>query len=138
MGPAPHHKLSPTGDEFSNSGCLISENQAWMVSQSNGHMAMQALKNVMTQLSDVGETASIVPVVYSYLEILDGPSAASGRAVEMTLASQESAAEVDNKKAMLRAFRASPFVGRKHVCMYVLRRSAVRIAYAGRSCTVPY
>lgn len=72
---------------------------------------MQALRNVMAQLSDVGETASIVPVVYSYLEILEGPSASSGRAVEMTLASQEPAAEVDSKKAMLRAFRTvSPMV----------------------------
>lgn len=57
----------------------------------------------MTQLSDVGETACIVPVVYSYLQLLDGPSAAGVRSVEMTLASQEPAAEVENKKAMLRA-----------------------------------
>lgn len=90
-------------------------------------MRMQALKNVMTQLSDVGETASIVPVVYSYLEILDGPSAASGRAVEMTLASQEPAAEVDNKKAMLRALqfcvelaKRTDFVGKNNVCTYAL------------------
>ena len=64
-------------------------------------LVVQALKNAMTQLSDVGETGSIVPVVYSYLEILDGPSAAGGRSVEMTLASEEPAAEVENKKAML-------------------------------------
>eukprot|EP00892_Ulva_mutabilis_P003866 jgi/Ulvmu1/1851/UM012_0007.1 len=60
-----------------------------------------ALKGVMTQLSDVGETACIVPVVYSYLQLLDGPSAAGARSVEMTLASQEPASEVESKKAML-------------------------------------
>lgn len=62
---------------------------------------LQALKNVMTKLAEVGQSASIVEVVYKYMELLEGKSGDSATTVEMTLASEESAAEVENKKAML-------------------------------------
>jgi hypothetical protein len=70
---------------------------------------MQAIKNCMARLAEVGESARIVEVVYKYMEMLEGKSAAAGGdvAVEMTLAAQEGASEVENKKAMLGSFLPS-------------------------------
>lgn len=63
---------------------------------------VQALKNVMGKLAEVGQSASIVEVVYKYIELTEGKGGESTTTVEMTLASEESAAEVESKKAMLR------------------------------------
>lgn len=57
----------------------------------------------MMKLADVGQSADIVEVVYKYMEMQDGKAGDVGTSVEMTLASEESAAEVETKKAMLRA-----------------------------------
>lgn len=67
-------------------------------------MFLQALRGVMTKLSEVGQSASIVEVVYKYMELQDGKAGESATTVEMTLAKEESAADVEAKKAMLRAF----------------------------------
>jgi hypothetical protein len=62
---------------------------------------LQALKGVMTKLADVGQSASIVDVVYKYMELQEGKAGDSATVVEMTIASEESAAEIENKKNML-------------------------------------
>lgn len=55
----------------------------------------------MTKLSEVGQSASIVEVVYKYMEMQEGKAGDSTTTVEMTLAKEESAADVEAKKAML-------------------------------------
>jgi hypothetical protein len=55
----------------------------------------------MTKLADVGQSASIVDVVYKYMELQEGKAGDSTTLVEMTIASEESAAEIENKKNML-------------------------------------